>query len=405
MAQFHFKAIKKDGGVFEATREAETASALYKLLKAEDRELISAKEIGGRRLGLPLLRNFFSVVGIKEKIMFANNIGGMLEAGLPLSRALLVIERQTKNQRFKKIIASIGDLVRQGKSFNEALAGFPAIFPKLFISMARSGEEAGSLAASMKSIGKQLESVHSLERKVKGAMIYPVVILSIMFIVGILMLIFVLPTLTSTFKELNIPLPLSTKIIIAVSDFLSGNVVLAFTALFILSIGVVSLWRLKTTRRMIEFILLRLPVIGLLVKETNAARTARTLSSLSAAGVSVLVSIEITGEVVQNYFYETVFKEASEAVKKGETISSVFSRHEELFPSFVAEMTAIGEESGRLPEMLANVATFYEGEVEQKTKDLSTIIEPVLMIIIGVGVGVFAYSMIVPMYSLVNSFQ
>jgi len=224
-----------------------------------------------------------------------------------------------------------------------------------------------------------------------------------MIIIGILMLIYVIPGLTKTFKEANVELPMSTKAVIFISDFLGNNAITAFMGT-VLAVGILYGWtRTKKGKRFLDFLTLRLPIISGIIKETNSARTSRTLSSLLSAGVPVAQALSITGDVIQNSYYKEVLKESEESVEKGDSISSVFVKNDRLYPIFVGEMINVGEETGNMSKMLMEVALFYENEVSQKTKDMSTIIEPFLMVFIGAVVGFFAISMITPMYSIMNN--
>jgi type IV pilus assembly protein PilC len=201
---------------------------------------------------------------------------------------------------------------------------------------------------------------------------------------------------------MNVPLPLATKVVIGLSDLLKNHIILFLIAV-IAAVGLgIFLSRLQKVKRLWAITLLYIPVIKELVKETNSARMARTLSSLLSSGVDIVESMSITKDVIQNQLYRAVLEESAKAVEKGKSFAEVLSEHDKLYPPFVAEMVSVGEETGKIGEMLLGVASFYEEEVSNKTKDLSTIIEPVLMIIIGAAVGVFAIAMLMPMYSLVN---
>lgn len=402
--RFKYKAIKPTGESYEAFSEAADRFALYRNLKATGENVIYAEEVKSH----PFFKGFSldwicSRVGTHDKVIFARNLGAMVEAGLSISRALAVMEKETKNRKLKKVFASLNESVRKGKSLNEALKDFPEVFSPLFVSMVASGEESGGLPKSLRVLSNQMEAVYLLERKVKGAMIYPAIILSIMVIIAALMLIYVVPTLTATFKELNVELPLSTQIMIFMSDFLKNHTFVAILSAFLIISGFYLFSRSAFGRRFYHSAVLKFPIIGLIVRETNVARTARTLSSLLGAGVNVISAFQITEDVVQNIYYKKVLALAKESIKKGEPVAQIFEEHDKLYPTFVAEMVSIGEETGKLGEMLEGVATFYENEVEQRTKDMSTVIEPFLMVVIGAAVGFFALSMILPMYSLVNT--
>jgi type IV pilus assembly protein PilC len=231
-------------------------------------------------------------------------------------------------------------------------------------------------------------------------MMYPAIILSVMVIIGILMLIFVVPTLTATFTELDVDLPATTRLVIGASEAVKNYPVVFVGGLVIIIAAFAALARTKRGKRSFEWAVMRLPVIGGLVRETNTARMARTFSSLLSSGVEVVSALSITADVVQNSYYKEVFIEGETEIQKGAALSSVFAKYGSLFPPMVGEMVAVGEETGKLPSMLLQIATFFEAEVEQKTKDMSTIIEPLLMVVIGTAVGFFAISMITPIYSI-----
>jgi type IV pilus assembly protein PilC len=248
-----------------------------------------------------------------------------------------------------------------------------------------------------------MDKAHALERRIKGALIYPAVILFVMLVIGILMFIFVVPTLMQTFTDLNVPLPATTRFILGVSNAIRDYGVLLLIGIIAVGAGIYWWAKQPTGKKLIHSTLLKVPLIGGLVQEVNAARTARTLSSLLSAGVNVVESVHITTAVVQNVHFKAVLEQAEGAIKKGELISKIFEAHTKLYPVFMAEMMSVGEETGRIGEMLSGVAHYYEEDVEQKTKDMSTVIEPFLMIVIAVAVGFFAVSMISPMYSLVDA--
>jgi type IV pilus assembly protein PilC len=236
-------------------------------------------------------------------------------------------------------------------------------------------------------------------------MIYPAVIITAMIIIGILMMIYVVPSLTSTFQEMDIDLPATTQFVIAISDFLQNYTIVALGAMAGSVVGFYYSLQTEIGKRWFDWAILKVPVIGNLVKETNSARTANTLSSLLASGVEITRAIEITQDVVQHTRYKEILDELKEQITSGGSMADVFQRYEYYYPPFVGEMVAVGEETGKVDEMLDRIATYYEDDVKQQTDDMSTIIEPVLMIVIGAAVGFFAISMITPMYSLTSSLQ
>lgn len=395
--------IRKEG-VPEEMRiiEAPSRFEVYDQVRNEGGFVTSIEEQGGSIRDALSRFNISIGTGVKriEIIRTAKNLSAMLSAGLSISRALSVIERQSSNKHLKAVMAGLAESIKKGSSFHEALALYPKIFPQLFGAMARAGEESGSLAESLSVVALQMERSEELVRKIKGAMIYPAIVIAAVIIVGILMLIYVVPTLTSTFTSLGVQVPLATRIIVALSNFMVAHASIVVGMLLAFIIGAILFVRSKIGSRIVTSVALHLPVIGELVRETYTARTSRTLSSLLSAGVPVLDALAITREVVHANAFANVIAEAEARVKKGEPLSVSFSAHARLYPILMSDMLDVGEETGKVAEMLKQVAEFYEEDVAQKTKDLSTIIEPILMILIGIFVGIFAVAMIAPIYQL-----
>ncbi len=400
---FHYKILNKEGKVVEGNMEAKDKFALYHTIKQDGATVVSAEEVKDKKeYNIPILSAMFEGVKTRDKITFAKNLAKMTEAGLPITRALSILERQAKGQ-FKKILVGLQDSLNKGDTLSDAMKVYPKVFSTLFISMVKAGEESGNLAQSLQNVGMQMEKSYLLTKKIRGAMMYPAVIFSLMIVIGVLMMVYMVPTLTATFIGLGIKLPLSTRIIIWISNFLKSN----FIYVILGTIGSIFLfitgYRTQKGQRIADYVFLHLPVIKEIVKQINSARTARTLSSLISSGVDIVLAIGITKEVIQNSYYKTVLQEIQEVIQKGEPISAVFTANPKLYPLFVGEMVSVGEETGKIGEMLMGVATYYEEEVDQKTKDMSSIIEPILMIFIGAAVGFFALSMLGPTYSLADA--
>lgn len=401
MPKFKVHSIGSTGEKHDQVIDAADRSTLYTDLKSREETLISAEEVTGTpKKSLLNINVIPSKIKLRDKIIFTKNLGSMIEAGLSMSRALNVIEKQTRHKKFKRIIGDVTKNISQGQSLSASMKLFPEAFSAIMVSMVKAGEESGSLAQSLRVVSVQMESAYQLTKKIKGALMYPMIIVGAMIIIGFFMLTYVVPTLSDTFKELNAELPVSTQMIIAVSDFLKDNIFISLG----LILGTVALiyagLRTKKGKRLLDYLVLHVPLVSGIAKQVNSARTARTLSALLSAGVDVVVATQITKDVVQNSYYKEILTVVEEKIQKGEPIASVFGQHENLYPAFVSEMIAVGEETGQLAQMLLGVAVFYETEVDQKTKDMSSIIEPFLMVFIGLIVGLFAVSMILPIYSL-----
>lgn len=402
--EYEYKALNKDGEVVDGLQEAENELDLNKDLRRDGLTLISADVVGKFNLKSIFHKiQRIGTVSTHSKILIYSNISSMLSAGLSLSRALRIMIKQTKNKKTKSILEKIQEDIKKGSSLSDALSEFPNVFSKLTISMVRAGEESGKLADSLKVTAEQMEKSYNLKKKIRGAMIYPGVIISAMVIIAFFMLIYVVPTLTSTFSELEVELPATTQFVIDVSDFLQNNLIFSIAIILALIFSFIFALKTKIGARYFSWFILHIPVISPLIKKINSARTTRTLASLLSSGVSFVHSLEIVREVVQNPYYKDVLSKAEKEVQLGQPVSGVFSEAEHLYPIFVGEMMAVGEETGEFSPMLIKIADFYENEVDQQTKNMSTIIEPFLMLVVGAAVGFFAISMISPMYTLVEN--
>jgi type IV pilus assembly protein PilC len=404
MPKFTYTGEDSDGNEVTNSVTAEDRFGVYAEARNAGHTVTSIEELSkfnlSRSLNVEKINYFLSRVKTDELIMVTRNLGSMLNAGLTVTRALSVIQRQTTNPRMQGVCKKIIDRINQGDAFYETLSEFPEVFDDLYVAMIKAGEESGNLAGSLQTLAIQMERSNNLIKKIKGAMIYPSIVIIVMVVIAILMMIYVMPQITSVFEGIDQELPPTTKFLIAASDFMVNYTLIVILGLVAIIGGFIYFLRTKWGKIASSWLVTRLPVIGVMAKETNAARTARTLSSLLDSGVDVLQSIEITEEVLQNVFYKEILAEASIRVEKGTALSEIFVERKDLYPVLVGEMILVGEETGQIAGMLGELAIFYETEVERKTKDLSTIIEPLLMVVIGGGVGFFALALIAPIYSI-----
>lgn len=406
MATFTYKAKSLQGETHTGIKSAKDKKELAKSLRAEGYVLISAQireEKKKKTSNISISIPFLNPVLLTDKMFFTKNLQVMVASGVPLPQGLKTLSVASKNQKFGKVLLEIKNEIIKGESFSKALFKYPKFFSELFANMVKVGEEAGTLDKVLGILAKQMEKDHNLRSKIKGALIYPSVIIIAMLGVGILMLATVVPKLADTFDELNIELPTTTKFIIFIGTFLAEKwyiVILIFAVLVFLGMTV-----LKTKKGgiMLSRVLLKLPIIAPLVKKTNCAYTARTLSSLIASGVPLVRNLDITSGAVTNFYYKKALKEMADKVRKGEKLSSAMSEYENLYPVIIIQMLKVGEETGETSSVLEKIADFFEQEVTDSARNLSAVIEPVLMLIIGAAVGFFAISMVQPMYSMLEA--
>lgn len=403
MPLFKYKLVNIEGKKEEGTIEAKDKFDLYHTIKKPGTTIVYTEEVSlGGKYYFSRILDKLDGVKAHDKIVFAKNLSKMINAGLSVTRALSIIERQSRG-KFKRVLAGLNDSLSKGNTLSDSMKIYPDVFSTLFVSMVRAGEESGNLSMALQNIGLQMEKTYLLNKKIKGALMYPTVIFCLMIVIGVLMMVYMVPTLTATFVGLGIKLPLSTRIIIAISNFLKSYLIFVVLGLIALVVLLIAAFRTEKGKRLADFILLHFPLISEMVKQINSARTARTLSSLLSSGVDIVVAIGVTKDVLQNSYYKEVLDKIQNTIQKGDQISTIFADNSKLYPIFVGEMVSVGEETGKIGEMLLSVATFYEDEVDQKTKDISSIIEPLLMIFIGAAVGLFAISMLGPTYSLADA--
>lgn len=342
-------------------------------------------------------------VSLKDKLFFTRNLSVMVESGLTIARALSNLSVQTQNKHFREVLENIHKDVQKGITFSDSLAKYPAIFNDLFVNMVRVGEIGGTLDDSLDIITIQMEKEHELKSKVRGAMIYPSVIVFAMMVVGVIMLTYILPQILGVFGDMEVELPATTQFVINLSDILQNHYILIAVGLFGCVVGMKVLTSTDIGKKIISFILLKLPAIKNIVIKVNCARFARIYSSLLHSGVSVVDALNIVANTLSNTFFKDAIMESRNKIQRGVSLSSVISEYPKIFPIIFAQMIKVGEETGKTEDMMAKLAEFYEEEVNQITKNLSSIIEPVLMLVIGAAVGFFAVAMLTPMYSVLEN--
>jgi len=351
-------------------------------------------------------KNFsISIFGVphKEKLFFVQYLGVMLKSGISLSSALKTLAEQSENKFFKIILTNLSENVDKGRSFSESLKDYNEIFGELFINMIEAGEISGKLESVLDQLYIQMKKQQELLSKVKGAIIYPSVILIAIFCIATFMLIFVVPTMTAILKEASVALPLPTKILIFISDSLSKHALISIV-IIILFFGITyRILKTKFGKYYFQSLLLKLPVISIIIKKINLASFSRTISSLLKTDIMIVKSFQVTASVLSNLHYRKALIEMSEIIKKGGSIAEVLKLYPNLFPPVVYQMISVGEQTGELDKILYELAEFYESEVENTMSNIPSIIEPILTLVLGIGVAGLALAILMPMYSLSSS--
>jgi len=406
MPKYSYIAKSQKGETKKGLSTAKDESELARFLKQENLLLISAKVKTDAKKETFLKKiSFLDRVSLTEKIMFTRNLQVMVSSGIALPRAMNILAKQTKNKKFSKTILDIERKIVKGIKFSESLRAYPSVFSELFISMIEVGEESGTLEQCLGTLTEQMVRQDELSSKIKSAMIYPLVIITAMLGIGFAMLLFVVPSIAATFDELNVSLPATTQFVIwlgntMVSKWYLGLIIIGLLTAFFVRVG-----NTKKGKKAIGFLMLRIPVINVIVKNINSAKMARTLGSLISSGVPLTRSLEILSNVLGNVYYQEAMLDASVKIQKGIKLSDVLETYQNIFPILVVQMIAVGEETGATVSILGKLADFFEKEVANATNNLAAIVEPLVMLLIGGAVGFFAISMVQPMYSMLGAIE
>ena len=407
MAKVFYTAKNYSGKTKSGQLDVKNERDLATQLRADGFILTSFRELkkdGTKKVNIKFLDRFFGIA-LTDKLMFTRNLSVMISSGLPLSTAIKNIAVQTKNKKFAATLNEIFESIQKGNSFADSLMSYPGIFGDLFINMIRVGETSGNLEEVLDILALQLDKEHELMSKVKGAMTYPAVIIVAMLGIAVLMLTYILPKLTSVFVDMEVQLPASTQFVISISDVLKNHGILVGIGLVAIIVFLRMFSKTAYGKKTFGFLLIKIPVVKNIIIKVNCSRFARTYSSLLRSGVNALEALRIISETLTNYYYKRALGASIAKIQKGTPLSVVIGEYPDIFPILLVQMLQVGEETGKTETVLQKLAEFYEDEVSQISKNMSSIIEPVLMILIGSAVGFFAISMLQPMYSIMDQIK
>lgn len=399
MASFQYEAIKKTGEVVTGTLEAGGEGAVAERLRGMG---LIATEIKELKPASSAFGGFKRAKKVKlgDLSLFSRQLAAMLNAGIPLTRALFTLSKQVENHTLAEALTGIARNVEGGASFSEALKGYPHIFSELYVNMVSAGEAGGSLELALNRLSNQLQKSKELQDNIKSAMFYPIVVLCFAIIILFVMLFFLVPIFVGFFPE-GAELPAPTMMIIAVSDLVRGYWYIIFPLLILLIFLALSYIKSKKGKERIDRLTYNMPVFGPLIQKTAVANFARTFSTMLSTGIPVVQALDASGKASGNTMLIEAAAVAGEKIQEGSSVAEPLEESG-VFPPMVTHMIAVGEETGDIPEMLDKVAAFFEEEVATITKGLTSLIEPLMLVVIGVLVGGMLIALYLPIFTVIT---
>lgn len=340
---------------------------------------------------------FQNRISTKNKAFLARQISTMIASGLPLNKAIAILADQERNPKIKEILLGVLDNLEAGAPFSTAAAKYPKLFDKVFINIVVSGETVGKLSDVLAQLADQYEKDGEFRSKISGAFAYPAFIIVAMLIVGAVMMVYIIPQLQSIFDEAHATLPLPTRIIIWISTILKNDWLVLVVGLVAGFFLLQAYLRSAAGKRLLDAIQIRLP--GGVGVEIYMTRMAQTLGMLVQAGTPIIEALNVTADVLDNVYYAELLRGAVSQVKRGIPLSVPLGESK-YFPPIVSQMVSVGEQTGQLDKILLNLGDYYQGEVDDKLKNISALIEPVIIVIVGIGVGFLVYSILIPIYNI-----
>ena len=400
---YSYTATTNEGAVERGVMEGPTTEAIFDILTRQGLSIVSIKEssAGKKTMGGSVV--LFGRIKFYEYISFIDRLATMIKVGYALADAIDVLHKDTVNPLFKEILLQVKFGLEKGQPFSMLLAKHPKNFSPIFISLIKAGESSGTLEKVLDHLATQLKKDYDLRKKVKSALIYPIFLFVLTVIVMLGMFIFIMPRLVKVFAQSEAELPITTKILLAISNVLSFNIPLTLITAGFSAIFLVTLVRSRAGKKILSQIGFRLPVVKNLMRQVALARFARTLSSLLGSGISILEAIDLTADVAGGTRYGRIIRESKKSLERGTPLSVYLSREPDLFPNLLLSMISVGEKSGELDSILRKAADFYEVEVDSSLKDLVVFLEPAMLFFIAIAIGFLAIAIITPIYSLVGS--
>lgn len=396
MKEYSYKARNVQGDLIQGKVEAESKQVASNLLTAKKLFPVDIKEESHTSFGIPFLKT----IRTKDKVFFTRQLATMINAGLPLTQSLQTLYSQTQSKSIRKMIEQMLRDIESGNALSVALTSFPDVFNRTDVSMIASGEASGKLDEVLEYMAVQSEKGYKVARKIRTAFIYPAFILVVVIAVALLMLVFVLPQMQELYKSFgNAQLPLPTRILISVSEILRKYYLLVILIIIAIGASLRIYVRTDTGKYLWHSLKLRLPLIGNFLQMSYMAIFSRTMSSLVSSGVPILDSLKITSETMPNIIYEKAIMEVRSKVKQGKNLSGSI-KETDLFPIMISQMVGVGENTGEIDNMLKNLAEYYSDEIDNWVKSFQSLLEPIMIVVMGGIVGGVIISIIMPIYNV-----
>lgn len=400
MALFEYKAVRKNGDIITDSIQAASREAAAQAIAVDGLEALTIKEVKKTIKIIPQ-----KSISSADKANLCRFMATMLRSGISIPEAVDIIRQESDNKRLKEILADVAARTRRGESLHSIFSQYKDAFDLIFLTIVKVGEESGNLEKSFDYLARQLYASHELTQKIKGALMYPSVILAAMSGIGMLLMVGVLPKISQVFSKMQISIPPTTRIILGFGSFVGTHTPLVIGSFLGVALLLGLAAKVRTSREVLSGFVVRLPMVKKMVKQIDVARFARTLATLLKSGVPIITALNVSAEGLTQKSMKELAKKFSDEVGKGSSLSEVLSRNKGVFPVIMTQTVKAGEKSGTLEKILEEMADFYEKETEQNLKRMVDLLEPILILVIGIAVGGMVIMMIAPIYSIVGGLQ
>lgn len=403
MPKYSWEARSKAGSVQKGVMEAASVVMVEAQLKKYGFSGITVKEEGkGLKMELKLPGGGAKKVQTKELVVFTRQFATMIDSGLPLVQCLDILSGQQENKTFKDVLTKVKESVESGSTFADALSRHPKVFDQLYVNLVAAGEVGGILDTILNRLAAYIEKAMKLAKQVKGAMVYPITIMTIAVVVVGVILVFVIPTFAKMFTEFGGELPLPTRIVIGISNFITKYIIVIIAAIFGIKYGISKYYQTAKGRKQVDAFALKAPIVGPLVRKVSVAKFTRTLGTMISSGVPIMDGLEIVAKTAGNKIVEEAIYKVRQSISEGKTIAEPLAECG-VFPPMVVQMISVGEATGAMDAMLNKIADFYDDEVDDAVGAMTAMMEPLLMVFLGTTVGGLVIAMYLPIFKLAGA--